>query len=92
MTSSKKWKLGEDSMSKMIIWFQDGNIRTMYSLDWKHKHSKTRDKALGLERFRKLNKTYGTLAKTAEIYDKATGQRIAQFHEGTEKPLESTKQ
>lgn len=80
--TNQRWKLGQDSLSKMIVWFQDGNVRTMYSLDWRHKRSKTRDKAIGLERFNKLIKTYGASAINVEIYDKATGQRIAKFHKG----------
>ena len=41
MAQKKGWKLGQDSFTKMIVWFKDGNVRTMYSIDWKHKLSKT---------------------------------------------------
>ena len=87
MTQKKGWKLGQDSFTKMIVWFKDGNVRTMYSIDWRHKLSRTRSKETGLERFRKKIKQYGPLAGTIEIYDKASGQRIAKFYEGIEKKL-----
>ncbi len=80
----KGWKLGQDSKTKMIVWFKDGNVRTMYSIDWRHKLSKTKSRETGLTRFRKKIKEYGPLAGTIEIYDKATGQRIAKFYEGNE--------
>jgi hypothetical protein len=92
MAQSKGWKLGQDSFTKMIVWFKDGNVRTMYSIDWKHKLSKTISKETGLARFRKKIKEYGPLAGTVEIYDKTTGLRIAKFYEGIEKSLEDQKQ
>ena len=84
---NKGWKLKRDSYSKMIVWFRDGNVRTMYSLDWKHKLSKTRDKHTGLERFRKKIAQYGALASTVHIYDMGTGKCIAKYQEGVQKPL-----
>lgn len=89
MTQKKGWKLGQDSFTKMIVWFKDGNVRTMYSIDWKHKLSRTRNRETGLERFHKKIKQYGPLAGTIEIYDKATGQRIARYYEGIQKELPS---
>lgn len=91
MTKQQKWCLGKDSYTKMIVWFKDGNIRTMYSIDWRHRLSKTRDKETGLARFRKKIKQYGALAGTIEIYDTATGQRIAKYYEGNEKKLPKDK-
>lgn len=87
MKKSQGWKLGQDSFTKMIVWFKDGNVRTMYSIDWRHKLSKTRDRATGLARFHKKIKEYGALAGTIEIYDKTTGERIVRFYEGVEKPF-----
>lgn len=81
-TQSKGWKLGQDFETKMIVWFKDGNIRTMYSIDWRHKLSKTKDRATGMARFQKKIKEYGAKAGTIEIYDKTTGVRIAKFYEG----------
>ena len=92
MAQKKGWKLGQDSFTKMIVWFKDGNVRTMYSIDWKHKLSKTRSKETGLARFRKKIQQYGPLAGTIEIYDMATGNRIAKFYEGIERPLKETEQ
>ncbi len=87
MTPKKGWKLGDDSSMKMIVWFKDGNVRTMYSIDWKHKFSKQKDPTLGLERFRKLVKKYGILAGTIAVYDKATGELLEKYYQGERKPV-----
>jgi hypothetical protein len=76
------WKLGPDSFSKCIVYFTDGNSRSFYSLDWRHRYSASRDKELGLHRLRKLIQKYGSLARTAIIYDKASGMEIEKYNEG----------
>lgn len=78
------WKLGRHSFTKLITWFKDGNIRTWYSLDWRHKYSKKRDRNLGMARHRNRLTKWGNLCGTAEIYDNTTGERIAKFYEGVE--------
>ena len=78
------WKLGRDSYSKMIVWFKDGNIRTMFSIDWRHRYSKRRDKQIGLDRYKKKIAEYGALAGTIEVYDKASGKLIHKYYEGVE--------
>ena len=78
----KGWKLGRDSHSKMIVWFKDGNIRTLYSIDWRHRYSRIRDKQIGLERYRKKIEEYGSLASVIEIYDLSTGSLIGKYYEG----------
>jgi len=80
----KGWKLIRDSFSKLVVWFKDGNVRTFYSIDWKHKYSKQRDPHIGLARLRKKLSEWGSKAGVAEIYDKASGNRIAKFYEGIE--------
>lgn len=92
MTQKQKkgWKLGHDSFNKMIVWFKDGNVRTMYSIDWKHRYSESTDKALGMARFRKKIKEYGSLAGTVEIYEKATGNLIEKYYQGVAMPLTKT--
>lgn len=82
------WKLIRDSFSKLIVWFKDGNVRTFYSIDWKHKHAKYRDRNIGLARLRKKVSEWGNKADTAELYDTSTGERIAKFYEGTEIELD----
>ena len=59
------WKLGQDSFSKCISYFADGNTRTFYSLDWTHKFSKNRDRHLGLNRLmtRTLGKNWNVTNK-----------------------------
>jgi hypothetical protein len=80
------WKLIRDSFSKLIVWFKDGNVRTFYSIDWKHRHSKQRDQNIGIARLRKKLSEWGNKADGAEIYDKASGNSIAKFYEGKEIP------
>jgi len=84
MTAPKEgWKLKRDSLSKLLIYFKDGNVRTLWSLDWKHKYSKILDRNLGLARLRKKVTEYGTKADVAIIYDKQTGNEIEKYYEGT---------
>ncbi|WP_430409199.1 hypothetical protein [Kordia sp.] len=84
MSATKGWKLKEDSETKMIVWFADGNIRTMYSIDWNYKFSKTKKREIGLARFFKKVEDYGEKAATIEIYDNRTGIRIAKYCSGIE--------
>lgn len=87
MAQKKGWQLRKDSATKMVVWFKDGNVRLMYSIDWKHKLSKTKDKQLGLDRFRRKIKAYGPKAGVIEIYEKTTGQRLYKFYEGLEQTI-----
>lgn len=84
MGAKDGWKLKKDSETKMIVWFADGNIRTFYSIDWNYKHSKTKKREIGLARFFKKIDEYGQKAVTVEIYELATGKRIAKFCKGIE--------
>lgn len=84
MSASKGWKLKRDSETKMIVWFADGNIRTMYSIDWNYKFSKTKKREIGLARFYKKIEDYDQKATTVEIYDNCTGIRIAKYCRGEE--------
>ncbi len=83
------WKMGRDSFSKMICWFKDGNIRTMFSLDWRHRYSRRRDRQIGLDRFHKKITEYGARAGVVEIYDKQTQEKIGRYFEGN--PIEDQK-
>ncbi|GAA0892586.1 hypothetical protein GCM10009122_22650 [Fulvivirga kasyanovii] len=76
------WKLIRDSFSKMIVWFKDGNIRTLHSIDWRSRYSKSRNRETGLARLRKKIADYGANAENAEIYDKSTRQLIEKYHKG----------
>lgn len=84
MSTSTGWKLKRDSESKLIVWFADGNIRTMYSIDWNYKFSKMKKREIGLARLYKKVEDYGEKAVTAEIYDMSSGMRIAKFIKGVE--------
>ncbi len=81
------WKLKRDSHYKMIVWFKDGNVRTMYSLDWRHKYA-PRDKTIGINRLKKKIADYGVKANTIELYDVGTGAIIAKYYEGVDVGLD----
>jgi hypothetical protein len=83
------WKLGRDSYSKLVVYFKDGNVRTLWSLDWRHRYSKFRDRQTGIARLQKKIKDYGAKADVAIIYDKATGNPIAKYFEGEEKRVQT---
>ena len=70
------WKLRQDSFSKCIAYFADGNTRTFYSLDWTHQYSKNRDRELGLKRLRRLISSWGVKVNVAIIYDMSSGEEI----------------
>ncbi len=79
------WKLGQDSFHKLIVWFADGNIRTWYSIDWRHKYTQNRDAQVGLNRFYKKINEWGDKAKTVEIYKNELGkggEKIEVYHNG----------
>ncbi|EDP94130.1 hypothetical protein U8527_06670 [Kordia algicida OT-1] len=84
MSASKGWKLKQDSETKLIVWFADGNVRTLYSIDWNYKFSQTKKREIGLARFYKKIEDYGAKVKVAEIYEMSSGIRIAKFISGVE--------
>jgi hypothetical protein len=72
------WKLKIDSYTKLIVWFKDGNTRTMYSIDWTNRYGR-RDKEIGLLRIEKLITGYGINVKVAHVYDTDTGELIRKY-------------
>lgn len=83
-TPKEGWKLKRDSFSKLLIWFKDGNRHTFYSIDWKHRYSKQRDRNIGMQRLRKLVADWASKSDGAAIYDTTTGKLIVKFYEGKE--------
>ncbi|WP_299219835.1 hypothetical protein [uncultured Aquimarina sp.] len=72
-----------EALSKCVVYFNDGNSRTFYSFDKKHKKSKP-NKALGIIRLEKmlLQHFKGTW-ETAIIYEnKVNGKKLAKFKGG----------
>lgn len=80
--SSKRWRMPEDSLSKLVVWFKNGTARTFYSFDWNTPNSYYRDRSLGLARLYKFAKKIGNDAGVAQIYDIQTDQLIQNFYEG----------
>ncbi len=77
------WKQKRDSFSVARVYFKDGNKRTFYSWDWKHKYSKVRDREFGLRQLRnRIVKRYATSTDVIEIYDLQTGKLIEKYFEG----------
>jgi len=76
------WRIKVHSFTKMIVWFEDGRIRTFYSMDWHNPFSPYRAKEIGLERLRGLAEKLGARAATIEIYDLAKGTKIDKYRNG----------
>ncbi|HSH67517.1 MAG TPA: hypothetical protein VLB84_17375 [Bacteroidia bacterium] len=76
------WTLKQDSLTKCVAYFADGNARTFHSLDWRHKLSRYRDRELGLTRLRSLIQKWGPLSNTAIIYDNETGLELERYEQG----------
>ncbi|WP_299189602.1 hypothetical protein [uncultured Aquimarina sp.] len=73
----------DQALSKCIVYFYDGNSRTFYSFDKKHRKSKP-NYALGIRRLEKmlLQHFKGTW-ETAIIYEnKENGRELAKFKNG----------
>lgn len=79
---SSVWKLGQDSFTKCLVWFADGNSRTFYSLDWTHRLSKNRDREIGLKRLRALIGKWGDKANIAIIYNTDNGEEVERYERG----------
>ncbi len=73
----------KNALTKCIVYFYDGNCRTFYSLDLKHKNGQ-RNKALGMRRLDKmLRETFKGQWETAIIYDnKPNGTELAKYKRG----------
>ena len=72
-----------EALSKCIVWFYDGNVRTFYSLDKNHRKAK-QNQALGIQRLEKmLLETFKGKWETAIIYEnKENGVELAKFKRG----------
>ncbi|WP_299212566.1 hypothetical protein [uncultured Dokdonia sp.] len=79
MAIRKKWAVPMDSYSKMIIWLNNGNITTFYSLDWKSSHSHLKDRATRLQRFKNKIAQYIPKAREIKIYDLVSERLIAHY-------------
>ena len=73
-----------NSLTKCIIYFNDGNSRTFYSYDKSHKNAKP-NKALGIRRLEKmLFQRFKDKWETAIIYENSsTGIEICKYKNGT---------
>jgi hypothetical protein len=87
------FKMGPDSFHKLIVWFVDGNTRTRYSIDWRHRFSKTRDPKIGFERFYKRIRIWGERAQVVEIYENIygtkNGRKVERFENGIKVELKN---
>ena len=75
--------LPQNSLTKCIVWFYDGNTRTFYSFDKSHQKAKP-NKALGIRRLTKMIKqSFKGRYETAIIYDnRLNGVELAKYKHG----------
>ncbi len=83
MEGKRKWKLKRDSLTKLLLYFSDGNVRTFYSLDWQHSLSVVKNRELGLVRLRRLYERHKSQTRKAIFYDNQTGEELEKI-EGLE--------
>lgn len=85
------WKMIRDSAHVMVVHFKDGNARTMYSWDWKHRYAPY-DVEEGLNYYEKKLAEYGNKADVAEVKvhlgNKKKGPLVRQYFEGRRLPLD----
>lgn len=76
-------RMQREALSKCIVWFYDGNVRTFYSLDKTHKRANP-NQALGIRRLEKmLLETFKGQWETAIVYEnKPHGNELARFKRG----------
>lgn len=73
------------SLSKAIIYFKDGNVRTFFSNDRNIRTGAIRGQ-LGINRLSKMIQNWGERIETAIIYNNKNGKEIAKFRNG--KPVQ----
>ena len=81
MEGNRKWKLKRDSLSKLLLYFRDGNARTFYSLDWQHSLSAVQNRELGLVRLRRLYQRHKAQVKKAIFYDNQTREELEKIED-----------
>jgi hypothetical protein len=86
---SDGWKLGRDSLSKLIVYFKDENKRTFFSIDWNWPYGE-RSVERGLARLKKKVVQFGNRSRWAGIYDTTTREILHQYRSGTEIEIKSS--
>ncbi|WP_161889279.1 hypothetical protein [Pontibacter russatus] len=71
----------QKALTKMIIYFSDGNSRTFHSRDYRMKHTAP-DKNLGISRLKKYALGNKQFIDTALIYDNKSGEQLFKFRDG----------
>lgn len=76
-------QMRREALSRCIVWFYDGNVRTFYSLDKTHEKAQP-NHSLGIRRLeRMLMQTFKGQWETAIIYEnKQDGPEIARYKRG----------
>lgn len=68
-------------MSKAIVWFKDGNIRTFYSNDKSYSRGIVKMQ-IGVNRLIKMILKWKDKIETAIIYNNINGSEITKFKDG----------
>jgi hypothetical protein len=77
------WKLKDDSLTYGDFTFKDGNVRRFYSIDWKSKYSKERNRELGLQRLYKLISKHSTQLVRVRICENLTNTILERYSGAT---------
>jgi hypothetical protein len=73
----------DDSLSKCIIYFKDGNKRTFKSRDKSHNNAKHQNEDLGIRRLqRMIEVTFKGQYDTAIIYSLTSGEELIKYKDG----------
>lgn len=75
------WKHQQDSFTYVEFVFKDKNVRRFYSLDWRHKLSKYRDRELGLKRLRALIAKWAPYTDEAYVRENDGSEKIIEYYE-----------
>lgn len=75
-------KLVNEAMTKVIIYFLDGNTRTFHSRD-RLRTGGMPDKQVGINRLKKMVYGWKSKVKNAMIYDLHTGEELFKYKDGS---------
>jgi hypothetical protein len=73
--------MAENSLTKAIVYFKDGNKRTFHSRDLARTDA-VPNRQLGISRLRKMVYNWKEAVETAILYDNRTGEEVMKFREG----------
>lgn len=83
------WKIERDSLSKAIVYFRDGNVRTFWSFDWTYQFAR-RYRTVGLIGLRtRIVTRFGFTSHVILIIDSLSNEVIEKYIRGIRIPIPS---